>query len=129
MDSSRPLVIHPGEEILGPETPGLSHRLLLDPEGRWAGWTGWIRNDAGNVSGWHQHPGSDTFVYLIRGSLAVDYGRGARDRVVGNPGDFLLIPAGTIHRETTGDESDLEAFVFRVGREPEQVDEAGPSDE
>ena len=35
-------------------------------------------------------------------------------------------PSHTIHRETTGQVADLEAFVIRVGGEPEQVNVDGP---
>ena len=126
MDKPRPLVIHPEEGVLGPKTPGLDRRLFFDPEGRWAGWAGWIRNEAGDVSGWHHHPASDTYVYIIRGSLTINYGLGGTESVVANTGDFFVIPSGTIHRETTSKDSDLEAFVLRVGREPEQIDMDGP---
>lgn len=126
MDKPRPLVIHPEEKVLGLRIPGLGRRLFFDPKGRWAGWAGWIRNEASDVSGWHHHPASDTYVYVIRGSLTIDYGLGGTERVVANAGDFIVIPSGTIHRETTSKDSDLEAFVLRVGREPEQVDMDGP---
>jgi hypothetical protein len=34
----------------------------------------------------------------------------------------------TVHRELTGDDADLEAFVVRVGRGPEEVAAAGPEE-
>ena len=42
-------------------------------------------------------------------------------------GDFIVIPSRTIHHETTSPDGDLDAFVFRVGSEPERVDVDGPA--
>jgi len=41
-------------------------------------------------------------------------------------GDFFVVPSRTIHRETTSRDADLEAFVLRVGGEPEEVGAEGP---
>lgn len=126
MSNPRPIVIHPQERILGPATPGMEHRLFFDREGRWAGWAGWIRNEAGDVSGWHHHAANETYVYVIRGSLTIHFGHGPDEKVVARAGDFFFIPPHTIHREITSKDADLEAFVLRVGREPEQVNVDDP---
>jgi uncharacterized RmlC-like cupin family protein len=126
MSQARPVVIHPEEAMLGPATPGMEQRLFFDPAGRWAGWAGWIRNEAGEVSPWHHHPVSDTYVYVIRGSLTIHFGPGGAESVVARAGDFFFIPSHTIHRETTSSDTDLEAFVLRFGREPEHVNVDGP---
>jgi uncharacterized RmlC-like cupin family protein len=122
MSTSRPVVVHPEEAVAGPMTPGMELRHHLDPDGRWVGWTGWIRNDAGDVSGWHHHAANDTYVYVIRGSVTIEFGPAAAERIEAHAGDLFLVPAQTIQRETTGPEADLEAFVLRVGSEPEKVD-------
>jgi uncharacterized RmlC-like cupin family protein len=103
---------------------GLRHRF--DPDGRWVGWTGWIRNEAGDVSGWHHHASNDTYVYVIRGSVTIEFGPGGAERIEACAGDFFLVPSQTIHRETIGANADLEAFVLRVGGEPEHVKVDGP---
>lgn len=41
-------------------------------------------------------------------------------------GDFFIVPSQTIHRELTGQDSDLEAYVVRVGGEPEHVNVDAP---
>jgi uncharacterized RmlC-like cupin family protein len=126
MSTSRPIVVRPEEKIAGPTTPGMELRHHFDPNGGWVGWTGWIRNDAGDVSGWHHHAANDTYVYVIRGSVTIEFGPGGAERVEARAGDFFHVPSRTIHRETTGPNADLEAFVLRVGGEPEQVDVNGP---
>jgi uncharacterized RmlC-like cupin family protein len=89
------------------------------------GWSGWIRNDAGDVRGWHHHAASDTYVYGIRGSVTIEFGPSGDDRVEARAGD-LVLPSQTIRRELTGSDEDLEALIVRVGGEPEQVDVDGP---
>jgi uncharacterized RmlC-like cupin family protein len=78
------------------------------------------------VSGWHHHAANETFVYVIRGSITVEFGSGGVESIEAHAGDFFHVPAQTIHRETTGQDADLEAFVLRIGREPEYVDVDGP---
>jgi uncharacterized RmlC-like cupin family protein len=123
-NASRPVVLQPNEPM--PAPPGSERRHFHDPDGRWVGWAGWIQNDAGDVSGWHHHATNDTHVYVIRGSVTVEFGPGGSERVVAGAGDFFIVPSNTIHRELTSEDSDLEAFVVRVGGEPEQVDAGGP---
>ena len=109
-----------------PAPPGSERRHFHDPDGRWVGWSGWIQNDAGDVSGWHHHATNDTHVYVIRGSVTVEFGPGGSEHIVAGAGDFFIVPSNTTHRELTGEGSDLEAFVVRVGGEPEEVGVGGP---
>ena len=126
MSNSRPVVIHPQESVAGPTTPGLEERHHHDPDGRWVGLTGWIREEAGDVSGWHHHAANDTFVYIVRGAVVVEFGPGGAERIEARAGDLFLVPSHTIHRETTGSDGDLEAFILRIGGKPERVDADGP---
>jgi uncharacterized RmlC-like cupin family protein len=126
MSESRPVVVHPEEAIAGPTTPGMELRQHFDPDGCWVGFTGWIRNDAGDVSSWHHHAANDTYVCVIRGSVTIEFGSDGTERVEARAGDFFLVPSQTIHRELTSPDADLEAFVLRVGREPEHVNVDGP---
>ena len=122
MNESRPVVVHPGETIAGPTTPGIGERHHLDADGRWVGLSGWIRNEAGDVSGWHHHAANETYVYVIRGSITLEFGPGGTERAEARSGDLFVVPSHTIHRETTGPDADLEAFIVRVGSEPERID-------
>jgi uncharacterized RmlC-like cupin family protein len=124
MSEPRPVVVHhPEEATPGPSMSGMERRQLFIRDGRWADW---IRNDAGDVSGWHHHAANDTYVYVSSGSVTIDYGPGGADSVVARAGDFFIVPSQMIHRETTGPDADLEAFVIRLGGEPEKVDVDGP---
>ena len=126
MSTPRPFVIRSDDASDAHASTGMDVRHLLDADGRWMGWTGRIRNDAGDVSRWHHHAGNDTFVYVIRGSVTVESGPGGADRIEASGGDFFVVPAGVVHRERTSAESALDAFVVRVGGEPELVEVDGP---
>ena len=125
MSSFRPVVVHRPEEMQVPRMSDAERQKQFAAEGRWADW---IRNEAGDASGWHHHAANETYVYVGRGSITFEFGPDGADSVVARAGDLVIIPAQTIHREITGDDSDLEAFVVRVGGEPEKVDAAGPGE-
>jgi uncharacterized RmlC-like cupin family protein len=117
------VVHHPDEGLPGEPTPDAERSDQWKREGRWAAW---IRNDAGDVSDWHHHAANVTYVYVSRGSLTMESGPGEAERVVARAGDFVVVPPFAVHRETTGPDADLEAFVIRIGGEPEHIRLDGP---
>jgi uncharacterized RmlC-like cupin family protein len=129
MGKSRPVVLHPNEASAGPTMSGMEIRHRHDSGGRWLGWSDWIRNDAGDASGWHHHAANDTYVYVMRGEVTIEFGPGRSDRIEARAGDFFIVPSETIHRELTAPERDLEAFIVRIGGEPEQINVDGPERE
>jgi uncharacterized RmlC-like cupin family protein len=118
-----PFVVHPDEAVPGPSTPAMLRRQLHSDGDRWVGW---IQTDAGLAGGWHHHAANDSYVYVLRGTLTIDFGPGGRESVVGRAGDFLCIPARTVHRETTAPDEPVEAFLVRIGGEPQVVNLEGP---
>jgi uncharacterized RmlC-like cupin family protein len=124
MSTSRPVLVHhPEHAVPPPAMSGTERRQQFEREGHWADW---IRNDAGDVSGWHHHAANHTYVYVSSGSVTIEFGPGGAESIVADAGDFFIVPSQTIHRETTDQASDLEAFIIRVGGEPEHVDVDGP---
>src|SRR5262245_6940551 len=118
MDSliqTRPIVVHPHEPATVPAVPAMEVRHQLDRDGRGVGWTGRITNDASHVSGWHHHAANDTYVYVIEGSVTIEFGPGGAERIEARAGDFFIVPAQAIHREITGSDGDLDAFLLRLG--------------
>lgn len=120
----RPVVVHrPDDEMPTPTMSGVERRERFGRKGSWADW---IRNVAGDVSGWHHHAANDTYVYVSRGSVTIEFGPAGAQSVLARAGDFFIVPSGTIHREVTSPDTDLEAFVIRLGGEPEHVSVEGP---
>ena len=75
---------------------------------------------------WHHHGANDTYVYVSRGSVTIEFGPGGAESVVAGAGDFFHVPAETIHRETIGADVDFDGFVLRFGSAPDRVDVDGP---
>jgi uncharacterized RmlC-like cupin family protein len=125
MRELRPVAVHPKDGVLGPATAGMERRQLFERGGDWAGW---IRTDAGIAGGWHHHGDHDSFIYVLRGTLTIDFGRGGRESVEASAGDFIFNPARLVHRETTSPDGDVEAFVVRVGEGPQVVNVDAPDE-
>jgi uncharacterized RmlC-like cupin family protein len=125
MRNFQPVVVVHADGVM-PEPPGSERRHFIDPGGRWAGWAGWIQNEAGDASGWHHHGANATYVYVIRGSVRTHFGAGGAESIEAKAGDFFIVPPHTIHRETSSQHSDVEAFIVRMGGEPEHVNVDGP---
>ena len=90
-------------------------------------WVGRIENDADHdASGWHVHPGHDTYGHVISGRFFVEFGPGGSGRLEFEPGDFVMIPKGVVHREgNAGDEAN-DGVIVRVGEGPATVNVDGP---
>jgi uncharacterized RmlC-like cupin family protein len=123
--TGRPIVVHPEDGILGPSTSGMERRQLFERGGDWAGW---IRTDAGVAGGWHHHGGHDSYIFVLRGTLTIDFGPNGEASVEASAGDFIFNPAHLVHRETTHPSGDVEAFVVRVGDGPLVVNVDGPDE-
>ena len=105
------------------ETPGVDRREAFADDHVWAGRS---RTEAGTWSGWHVHPGHDTYVFQTEGRLRLEFGPGGTQSVEGGPGDFVRIPRGVVHREGNPGTEPNEAIVFRVGEGEVLVNVDGP---
>jgi uncharacterized RmlC-like cupin family protein len=101
----------------------MERRQLLVRDGTWAGW---IRTDAGVAGGWHHHGNHDSYIYVLRGALTIDFGPDGADSVRAAAGDLIFNPANLVHRETTSPDGECEAFIVRVGDGPDVVNVDGP---
>lgn len=62
----------------------------------------------------HRHLGSESAIYLVKGTVRTRYGERLEHAVVNRAGDFLFIPAGVPHQPTNLSSS--EAAVAIVAR-------------
>jgi uncharacterized RmlC-like cupin family protein len=118
-------LVKPGDRTVPPgaSTLGVNRELAFADDNRWVGYANTV---PGVKSGWHHHGDHDTFIYVLRGSMELEYGPGGTTRVLAEAGDFVHVPAGTIHREGTPPGEPAEAVVVRVGRGPAVVAVTGP---
>jgi uncharacterized RmlC-like cupin family protein len=101
----------------------MDRRQLLDHGHRWIGW---VRTDPGMAGGWHHHGDRDSYVYVLRGSVRIDWGPGGREQLTAATGDLVFNPARMVHREVTAPGEPAEFFVVRIGPGPLNVNVEGP---
>jgi mannose-6-phosphate isomerase-like protein (cupin superfamily) len=63
---------------------------------------------------WHRHPDSDETFFGIDGELVIEFAD--RDVVV-KPGQFVTVPAGTVHRTRPAGERSVNLTFERIGAE------------
>jgi len=77
-------------------------------------WAGQVETAPGAVSGWHHHHINETSLYVVSGVLRLEF-EGGDGYLDAGPGDFVHVPAFTVHRESNpGDEISV-AVIARVG--------------
>ena len=80
-------------------TSGMTRRHAITADGLTSGT---VATEPGMVSGWHHHGTHETSIYILRGTLHMEFAGGAFDA---HEGDFIHMPAGAVHRESIRDRS------------------------
>jgi uncharacterized RmlC-like cupin family protein len=113
--------ITPDERTPAEPTPGIARSAAIVHEDLWSGVAS---TDAGVVSGWHHHGDHDSIVYVLRGAFDVETADGLTQAAAG---DFVHIPAHTVHREGNSSSESAEVVLVRRGTGPVVVNVDGPS--
>jgi quercetin dioxygenase-like cupin family protein len=112
--------VTPDERRAGEPTPGIErHEAIVHGDL----WSGTASTEAGVVSGWHHHGDHDSIVYVLRGAFDVETADGVTRAGVG---DFVHIPAHTVHREGNSSSGPAEVVLVRRGTGPVVTNVAGP---
>lgn len=84
----------------------------IDEPTLWAG----ISTVPGDTStGWHHHGTNTTVFYMLSGELTVEHGDDLVETATAVKGDFVVVPAGVVHREMVPSNEDVQAVVIRFG--------------
>ena len=105
-------------------TPGMTRRQAFAGDGVWSGTA---TTEAGAVSAWHHHGEHESTIYVVRGSLRMEFGAGGRESFDAVAGDFVHVPAGAVHRESNTDAEPSLLVVVRCGRGEPTVNVDGPA--
>ena len=116
--------MHPAERVVADPTPGKVREQAIAVDGLWSGL---VRTQPGETSGWHHHADHDTSVYVVAGTVRIDFGPDGTQSVEAGPGDFLHIPRHVVHREGNTGSTPSEEIVTRSGTGPVTVNVDGPS--
>jgi uncharacterized RmlC-like cupin family protein len=68
----------------------------------------------------------DTYFYVVSGTIELKSGPSGSARASAGPGDFVVVPRRTVHREGTPPGGPAEAVVIRIGHGPSVVNVDGP---
>ena len=89
-------------------------------------WAGIVRTASGMRSGWHHHGDYESVIYVLSGALVMESGPGGADVVEAEPGDFLYVPAGIVHREGNPGAGEAMVVLFRAGSGETVMNVEGP---
>lgn len=105
-------------------TSGMVREQALAGDGIWVGL---VRTAPGQPSGWHHHGDHNTYFYVESGKMRMEFGPDGANVVEAEPGDFVHVPEGVIHREVNPAEEQGAVILVRVGSGPPVVNVEGPA--
>ena len=115
--------VTPDDRVEDQPTPGILRERAVQTEGMWAGFA---RTDAGMVSGWHHHGEYESAIYVLTGSLRMEFGSGGEETFDAGPGDFVFVGKGVVHRESDPSAEEATFIVVRAGEGVPVVNVDGP---
>ncbi len=118
MEGSAIRRVAPSERIAGPATPGMTREEAVSSARLWAGTA---RTEPGMISSWHHHGGFESAIYVLSGVLRMEFGAGGAKTFDAGPGDFVLVPAGAVHRESNPSDEPADFVVVRAGGSGDSV--------
>ena len=92
-------------------TPGMTRSRAFEVDALWAGR---VETAPGAVSGWHHHDRNETSLYIVSGVLRLEF-EGFDGYLDAEAGDFVHVPAFTIHRESNPADAISVAVIARAG--------------
>lgn len=116
--------VRPADRRIADPTPGKVREQAIAVDGLWSGL---VRTEPGTTSGWHHHGEHDTSVYVVEGTVRVEFGPGGPEAVDAAPGDFPHIPRRVVHRETNAGSTTAQEVITRSGTGPLTINVDGPA--
>ena len=94
------------------QTPGMEREQAVRTPSMWAGVA---KTEGHTFSGWHHHGAYESAIYVLRGRIRLEFGKGGKDVLEAAAGDTLYVAPGEIHREGNPDDEASELVVVRGG--------------
>lgn len=117
-------VIRPGELVEADPTPGMLRERAFELPTLWAGR---VETAPGAVSAWHHHDRNETSLYVVSGVLRLEF-EGGEAYLDAKAGDFVHVPAFTVHRESNPTGEPSVAVIARAGGGIPTVNLDAPAD-
>jgi uncharacterized RmlC-like cupin family protein len=104
-------VIKAGELVSADPTAGMLRMRAFELPILWAGQ---VITQPGAISGWHHHDKNESSLYIVSGVLRLEF-EGTDEYLDAVAGDFVHVPAFTIHRESNPTTDPSLAIIARAG--------------
>ncbi len=117
-------VVRAADLLAADPTPGMAREIAFQVPG--ALWAGRVTTAPGAVSGWHHHDSNESSLYIVSGILRLEFD-GYDGYLDAEPGDFVHVPAFTIHRESNPLDVPSVAVIARAGAGVPTVNVDGPA--
>ncbi|MGW3149676.1 cupin domain-containing protein [Streptomyces sp. NPDC001177] len=118
-------LVTPDDRRPGPCTPGMDRQEAFTTDRTWSGY---VRTEAGMVSGWHHHGEYESVIYVLTGALRMEFGPDGSDTVEAGPGDFVYVPKNAVHRESNPSAEPADIIVVRAGTGQSTFNVDGPTE-
>jgi uncharacterized RmlC-like cupin family protein len=118
------VVVTPDHRKPGPSTPGMERQEAVATDHMWSGVA---RTEAGMVSGWHHHGEYESTIYVLTGSLRMEFGPDGSSTLEAGPGDFVYVAKSVVHRESNPGAEAADIVVVRAGQGESTVNVDGPA--
>lgn len=92
-------------------TPGMFRTRAFELPTLWAGR---VETAPGSVSGWHHHDKNESSLYIVSGVMRLEF-EGGEGYLDATAGDFVHVPAFTVHRESNPTDEPAVAVIARAG--------------
>ncbi len=100
------------DRVDGPPTPGMRRFQAVTSDRMWVG--GAV-TEPRMVSAWHHHGDHESAIYVVSGALRMEFGPGGAESFDAEPGDFVFVARGAIHREANPLDAPADIVVVRAG--------------
>ena len=90
-------------------------------------WSGLARLEPSAATEWHHHGRHEMSLYVVSGTIRLEFGRQGTDAVEATTGDFVHVPAGVVHRELNPGGTAAITVMTRAGEGPAMHPVAGPA--
>ena len=112
MEQHHPVrVVRDADLVEADPTSGMLRRRAFEVPGLWAGQ---VVTEPGAASGWHHHDANSSMLYVVRGVLRLEC-EGVEGWVDAVAGDYVQVPAFTVHRESNPGREPSLAVIARAG--------------
>lgn len=95
------------------QTLGMLRRQIAPLEGAWVGV---VTTEPGVTAGWHHHGDYETIIYVLEGTIRLEFGAGGSETCEAGPSDSVYVPRGAVHREGNPGRAQQRLLVIRAGR-------------